>query len=196
MEDKHCFDRPKQKCVFLLIQILIYFVFICVIVKLVKWEEDTKKDIYSQKEKFRRYYNMVFHWLSSDADGRKIKNFLDKNEIQKIAVYGNGDFGSILAKQLRKDDLIEIVCFIDRSSIKQGQSSEEIPVIDCGELDQWKDVIDAVIVTPILDFESVKKDLEFRTKAEIISIESIIYDNSEEELHEKKDTPRTAHTSL
>lgn len=148
------------------------------ITRLIKWEEESKNDIYNAKEKFRIYYQLTLRWLNNDADGKKVKQYLHNKNISRIAVYGNGDFGNILRNQLQKDDTVEIVCFIDRSRGRRNQSSGQIPVIDIGEVGDWKDMIDAIIVTPILEFEAIKKDIEKNINTEIISLQSIIYESS------------------
>lgn len=64
----------------------------------------------------------------------------------KIAIWGAGKFGQYICKQLKKNQNIEIVCFIDKNDSITGTKIVDIDVIQPKQLDKYKERLDAVLV--------------------------------------------------
>ena len=63
---------------------------------------------------------------------------------------------------------IKVTCVIDRDHSFQNM---KVPL---KHAEDELDAVDAIVVTPIFEFYSIKQELQDRTQAEIISIEDII----------------------
>lgn len=120
-------------------------------------------------DKFRGYYYMLSHWLSLKQNEKNLKEYFQENGFKKIAIYGMGDMGERLAKELSKTD-IQVVYAIDKN-IKHSDLGIEIRSID-----DATDDIEAVVVTATFAYKMIKNDIEKKFSCPIISLEEIIYE--------------------
>ena len=97
-----------------------------------------------------------------------IDNFLIKMGIKKIAIYGGGILGKHLYYELRETD-ITVVCFLDWN---RKVDLLGIKTIIPGEPIESTD---AIIITPIMEYEKIREDLHKQYDFDIISIETVIY---------------------
>ena len=98
-----------------------------------------------------------------------ISLFFKNRKMQKIAIYGYGDIGRHLITQL-KNSGIEVEYIIDRRTnidtqkIKLYKPEDKLPMVD------------AIVVTPVLEMEEIQKCLLKQYRGEIISIEHVLYE--------------------
>ena len=85
-----------------------------------------------------------------------------------IAIYGYAEFGQRLHDELR-DSEVEVKYIIDRSMF-----SGSLNMLPIYRPDEMLPEIDAVIVTPVWDFDQIKEQLVNRVKCPIISLEEVI----------------------
>lgn len=122
------------------------------------------------KDEKDKIYNRLFHnWLLIIERGNGIEEYFYEKGIKEIAVYGYGNIGRHLVEQLIKTD-ISIKYIIDKN--KKVVSDN----IDVYHLTEKIPDVDAVIVTPICEYQSIKKKIENKVSGEIISMEDIIYE--------------------
>lgn len=117
--------------------------------------------------KLQKYYHLLNLWLKNIENDKRIESVLKELEIGKIAIYGMGDFGKHLAAEL-KDSSVEIVLCFDKSAefLYQEKPAEHIKRI-CPELD-------AVIVTPILEYRDIRLHLMQFFDVPIMSLEELL----------------------
>lgn len=107
-------------------------------------------------------------WLKMLQEGKNICSYLIKNNIRTVAVYGVGFLGERLIDELKKTDTC-LVYAIDMhrkgeyAGIKIRNSCEQLPIVD------------AIIVTPVYNYNDIANMLSERTEAEIISLEKMVY---------------------
>lgn len=128
------------------------------------------KERYSVK-RLDSYYKTLNQWLFLKNEGKNLEEYFLDNEYKNIAVYGLGELGHRLIEELRHSS-INIKYAIDQNS-ESIFSEFEVLSLD----DNLPDV-DAVIVTPIFDFNDIKQSLEDKINCNIISLEDIVYELS------------------
>lgn len=116
-------------------------------------------------EKNQKFYGIVNVWLEKKQQGKSMITFLKKNAYYSVAIYGLGNIGRLLEKELRSH--IEISYGIDRREI-----SAEFPIYKPNDDLPETDV---VIVTAVCEFEEIEEMLKKKLNCPIYSIEDIIY---------------------
>lgn len=116
-------------------------------------------------KKSREYYSVINRWMY--LRNKNIEKFLLNNKYIRIAIYGVGDLGKHLFIDLRNSE-ISVEYFIDRSV--EGYLSEIIVKSPDDELSG----VDAIIVTPIMEYAGIKKELGRKVDCPIISLKEII----------------------
>ena len=85
-----------------------------------------------------------------------------------------GTLGELLYNDIKEDSAVGVACFIDQMADLYSAGIDGIPVLkDVSE--DYKDKIDAVVITPVHQFDNIKKELGGQgfDKA-IISLKEII----------------------
>jgi len=112
-------------------------------------------------------------WITLKQNGNDIASMLIEKDIYEIAIYGYGVLGRLLLQEL-KDSSVLVKYIIDRQKIKLEEGID-LPVITngSGSSKQMKKV-DAVVVTAIMAYEEIRKELGKETNVKIISLEELI----------------------
>ena len=113
-------------------------------------------------------YELLYNWISVKQQNYSFAKILAQMKIDKVAVYGIGKHGKLLLDELLAAG-VEVNFIVDKEpkemyykDIKVYTLKKELPFTD------------AIIVTPYLEIDSVKKELELKTNARIISLEDLI----------------------
>jgi len=123
----------------------------------------------NKEEKDKKNSQLFDNWLVIIERGEKIETYFQKNNIKEIAVYGYGNIGRHLVTQLL-DTSINIKYIIDkRKAVITGKIEKYSPKDNLPE-------VDAIIITPICDYNGIKDVLYDKISGKIISIEDIIYE--------------------
>lgn len=129
--------------------------------QLAKAEQDSRK--------YQRFYRCFNKWIENLESGRHISDYLSQKGITSAAIYGYGLMGRNLLKEM-EGGAVEVRYLIDRSFNTGNGRLQVISPED--ELEK----VDAIIVTPILEYAAIEAKLQKKTDAEILSLEDIIYD--------------------
>ncbi len=119
--------------------------------------------------KFQSYYNILLEWLAIKQEGKTIASYFHTHDYQRVAIYGMGELGVRLLKELELSD-IEVVCAIDK-----GIPCEEVNV-ELKKPGEPVENIDVVVVTATFAFWEIQKSLQEYLKCPIISLEDVIFD--------------------
>lgn len=117
-------------------------------------------------KRYESYWRIMDQWLLWKERGKTVVDVLKAQNIRNIAIYGIGMLGRHLIHDLSDSD-INIVCGIDKYANNEKMAfsmikpEEDIPKVD------------AIIVTPIYDFLSIKQYLEKKGCKNIISLEAL-----------------------
>ncbi len=117
--------------------------------------------------KEKRYKRILELWMTLRDRNIKADHFLLKRNINRIAIYGVGILGRHLYHEL-KETRVKVECFLDRN--KKAGIPETETYLPGRELQN----IDAIIVTPLMEYEEIKMSLSNFYSCIIISIETIL----------------------
>lgn len=113
------------------------------------------------------YFRLLEKWMVLKENQRTVQEYFRKQNKNRIVIYGMG----IMAKHLLYDlegSQIEVVCAIDRAAINKYGA---FPIV--ASLDHIPDA-DCIVVTPTYEFQSIKSELEKKTKIPIISLREVV----------------------
>ena len=130
---------------------------------------DIKRDNSKELVKLKNNFTGIEKWMLLRDYGLSIRWFFNENNYKKIAIYGMGIMANHLMMELMDDEIV-IKYGIDRA----GKHLEDI--IPIFSLEEELPSIDAIIVTILYDFETIKGTLSNLINAPIISLQKVIDD--------------------
>lgn len=121
-----------------------------------------------KRDKYTVMIKLYSNWISIKQQGRLFSTYLEEKGIKEAAIYGMGDMGHLLYKELSNEGIIIIKYAIDRMA---ENISAPIAVVKAGGV---YENVDAIIVTAVYDFIEIKETLETMVDFQILSLEDII----------------------
>ena len=141
--------------------------------KVIEYYQDCLDSCESKYQKMKCFYELLNQWMYQKEAGISSADYFVKKGYKKIAIYGMSHLGKHLVEELKKSS-IEVAYIIDKRSNLTCEDIKE-KTLDC-ELDE----VDAIVVTPIMEYEMIAEILRKRLKATIISLEDVVNFNSRE----------------
>lgn len=120
-----------------------------------------------KRSKMRTYFEILDQWMCKEETGYRVQDYFLNKKWNHIAIYGKGKMGMHLYNRL-KETPVCVEYFIDRIA---EDSDECVYTIDSLEESL---AVDAVVVTPILEFEQIQKCLCDKKMKNIVSLEDIL----------------------
>ena len=114
--------------------------------------------------------DLLYRWLRLGQSGITLERLLGDRKLYKIALYGYDQIADCILYELEKSSIV-IDGIIDR---KGSQILVEYRAYKPNDIRELK--VDAIIVMPVDDFQSIKLELMQYTSTDIISIEEILYE--------------------
>ncbi|MDE7431923.1 MAG: hypothetical protein K2N34_08425 [Lachnospiraceae bacterium] len=133
---------------------------------------NAKKKITEVREYSNKHlalFLLMNQWVKVKQTGKDIPAYLIKQGYKKIAIYGMNYVGQTLYDEL-KDSEVTVAYAIDKNADKTF-----VPV-DILLPDDNLPEVDAIIITAITFFEEIERLLIQKTKADILSMEDILYE--------------------
>lgn len=130
-------------------------------------------DISVMNRKYQRcslYLNILSRWLTLKEDGWRMEEYFKRENLKEIAIYGAGILGQHLEKELRNTN-ISVKYFIDRDAGQNNNIYEHINLIS---LDDAFEQVDAIVVTPVWDYQAIESVLREKCSYKIISINMVV----------------------
>lgn len=161
--------RGKAK-MFLIMGTIMMAVISFFIGRLIRKDRDEQR-IAKATSEGERYFHMFLvmnRWVQNQNQNKKISKYLSNKGFSNIAIYGMGAIGKTLYAELR-DTSVKVAYAIDRNAESMYAECDVFSLRD--ELQQ----VDAVIVTTLMDFEEIKKDITQKMECKIISVEEIVF---------------------
>ena len=159
-------------CIALFIVIICLLTIIWVLQKANKKMEHDLSELLTHPEydeKNQRQYELANHWLWLNYRQICLRGYLEYNNLRSVAIYGAGELGLRLMEELGKD----VAYFIDQNP---GNAVCDKSLIKKPENLTRDDMVDAIIVTPIIYFEAIKKNLSILPfESEVISLEDMVF---------------------
>ena len=124
--------------------------------------------ISERKSKYELYFELLVKWMELKNRGLSLESFFELHELRNIAIYGWGKIGKLLYDELEHttisvDYIIDKYCNVDyHVQIKRSVDENVIKNID------------AVVITPVWDLNSIVDKLREEGIDRMISVEEII----------------------
>lgn len=119
-------------------------------------------------DKFISYFNLLERWMTCREQNYLFAQFFYKNNIKSVAIYGMGKIGKHLKYELEKAG-ITISYVIDEGENALYGKEEHYNLRD------GLPMTDVVVVTPIYEYEEIKKRiLNNNSKLKVVSVETVI----------------------
>lgn len=129
--------------------------------KLVKQIQiNKKKDI---------HYRLMLQWLCVKQDGKSLSDFLIEKGYTNIAIYGMSVIADRLLTEL-KGSKIHVKYIIDKNA---KNIFSHINIISP---DEEYAPVDAVIVTPVQEFESIEEKLSKNLSCPILALDDLLFE--------------------
>ena len=125
------------------------------------------KDKDVENEKVRQNFNILGEWLSMYERGEHIAKKLLELNIETVGIYGMGILGSHLYRQL-DNTKVKVNYIIDKNDLKGIYTAKLIK--PCDHMEN----IDAVIVTPVYQFNNIKRNILKYNDIEVISLREVL----------------------
>ncbi len=120
-------------------------------------------------EKFREMFFVLNKMAVCRESGNVAGKHLWSEGIHRVCIYGDGYIGKRLAGEL-KECKIETAFFIDRNA---QYLTEEIPVY---QLEEAPIEVDAVIISLVQHYDSVRNELRKKYKTQIYTVQEVLED--------------------
>lgn len=104
-------------------------------------------------------------WLKAYQSNKSIIDEFSKRGITEIAIYGMGEVGERLLQELKGKE-VEVKYIIDKKKIDR----EMLMYLPTDELPE----VQAIIVTPIFEYQEIVKNLKITGRTEVISLETLL----------------------
>lgn len=141
------------------------------LMKAVKRENKEEVSSSAELSRLNVCYDMLTKWMSNDKEGVLIGDYLKKQEIYTVGIYGHGKVG-ILLYQTLKEQGISIKYFSDIMTTRKGKGVDgvdQIPIVD------MKDIpVDAIIITPCWDKEDIVSSVQNLLKKSSFHVKGIL----------------------
>lgn len=123
--------------------------------------------------RYKSYYQLANQWLMNKNEGKPVIRYFEDNDIKSVAIYGMGTLGELFYEEVKDSD-IKVGYFIDKNSDILCYGMDEVPITSLEGISEQEQV-DAIIVTPVFDFDAIQEDLEKVTDIHLISLEDVVY---------------------
>lgn len=125
--------------------------------------EQEKKNL----DKYTNFYFLMNFWMKNIENGKHVEDFFNMRGYVRPAVYGMGDLGKHLVEQL--PERLKPIYTIDAGIVKYND--------ECVAFDESKDILnkaDVIVITPITDYENIRKMISGKVNVDIASLEEVI----------------------
>lgn len=132
-------------------------------------EQFVNSNFYSEEMKYKRYFSLLVRWMSNREQNIGVEDYLLERHIGSVVIYGAGKIGNLVFDELNKSGKVLVKGFVD----KNLKSIDSKIIVSPQEIKEFGDV-EAIIVTPIMDFFRIKKELSGYKECRILSLWEIV----------------------
>lgn len=123
------------------------------------------------EKRLQKKYTMSYQWIKNKNNGLNIGEYLKKQNVNSIAIYGAGDYAELLIEELRESEVCVRFC-IDRNA-KEIQSNYIISDVVTEDILNEQNEVETLIISLVDGYENVKERMT-RYFKKIYTLEQII----------------------
>lgn len=135
-----------------------------------QYRESFEKEC-DQKLKMTEFYDVLIRWIALYQEDRKISKWITGRGYQRIGIYGMRELGILLYNELAKERFEKCVA-IDKNAENLNLNMDMEVHSPTEELSD----LELIIVAAPHYFEEIRKSLESVVRADVVSIEDIIFE--------------------
>lgn len=124
-----------------------------------------------EKDKFKQYFELMALWMRRQRQNASVGDYILGKGFNSVGIYGKGLLGEMLFQELQECEQLEVKYYIDRD---KGGCEMPVAVVAPDEISKENEP-QVIIVTPFLEYTSIRNDLSKRCDAMILSLEDVIY---------------------
>lgn len=170
-------NKKNIICDILKVGLGIIFIKVCVdknkVIRENKALEIALEEANNKKERLSNYYEVLSSWLK--CKDISLKSVLESRGMKRIAIYGMGEIGGILFEGLLKEGMtpeyIIDQCVNGYNMFKYSSYSKSIEI---NKISFNKEEIDVIIVTPVFQYDLIRKQLIEKTNCKIMSLSDLL----------------------
>lgn len=125
--------------------------------------------ISKQADQFSEFYTLMQQWVKVYQSGCTLENYFKKNNYRRIAVYGMGEMGYMVLKELEGSG-VEVAYCIDRNA------DNVFAQIDVRRPDGKLAPVDVVVVAVVQFYDEVKKALDGKLECPVVSLSDVVWE--------------------
>ena len=132
-----------------------------------------EQEVISKDNQVRRkgeFYTLLFRWMKARQRGITIASVLEEKSIQTVAIYGMGKHGRLALEDLDNSKIL-VKYIIDKNP--DIKDTKKIEVID---ISSNFPKVDAIIISPYLEYETIADFLMKKTEAKLLSLQDLVTD--------------------
>lgn len=122
-----------------------------------------------KNDRYFQWYKTLYQWITIQQDGGKITDYLKNQGYKSVAIYGMGELGKLLLRELDDAD-IEIPFVIDQNAGSVTASGKKVMM-----LKEIQEDVDVIVVSVIDKFDVIKADIEKYVNVPVVSLEDILF---------------------
>lgn len=162
-------DGKNGKIVFEILDIVLGLEIIMSFIKRFRSKKTNEK---SGKSKMAVYYQLMNKWMKLHEEKKFISDYMERHGFETIAIYGMGDIGKHLRKEL-ENSKTRVLYAINK------EVTYSVIDMDTYSPESEMPPVDAVIVTPVMEYEDICKVLEGKVSCPILPITDVINELAE-----------------
>lgn len=122
-----------------------------------------------KNDRYIQWFKTLYQWITIQQDGEKITDYFKKQNYKRVAIYGMGELGKLLLRELTDTD-IEIPFVIDQNAGSVVASGKKVVM-----LKEIPEDVDVIVVSVIDKFDAIKADVEKYVNVPVVSLEDILF---------------------
>lgn len=121
------------------------------------------------KERYLKDYDVMMRWIALKQNGKKLSDYIKKYDYRTVAIYGMGEVGVLLYKELYSEN-IHVIYGIDQVGCVED--------IDLEVIEPGTDLpgVDIIVVTVMHAYREIKEMLSEHVECAICSLAEIVYE--------------------
>ena len=134
---------------------------------------------------YKEKNDMYEQWLRVLYTGKMIGKYLQARGYSHVAIYGLGEAGKILIRDLDRTQVR--IDYIIEQNYSSNEYEGHITIKDIAKCDNMKKT-DAIIITEFADYVSVLGQLEKRVTCRILALDDLLFSVHAFSIHEAEET--------
>lgn len=128
-----------------------------------------------ESQRYRGYYGLLLKWFQNVNAGKTLVQEIRKYNNEHLVIYGMGTLGELVYNNIKGEVRIDKIIDGSIKNKSQEYMIDDVKVIGKYGIAEHKD--DFILVTPVMDYQDIKKELNKYGCKNIVSLETLVYNS-------------------